>query len=110
VADLLTLEEIARDPAAAAQLPAEARARLLARALAVVGALAAPAVAVNGGPPPEPREPDRLLTAEEAAQMLGAPPAWLRRHPRLPFVRKLGHRTVRFSEAGIRRWLAARRP
>ena len=52
---------------------------------------------------------DRLLNPEEAAQMIGVTVAWLsRRSRRLPFARKLSHKVVRYSEAGIRRWLTAR--
>lgn len=54
--------------------------------------------------------PDRLLTSEEAATMLGVDVRWLyRRADKLPFTRKLGPRTLRFSEAGIRRWLETRK-
>jgi predicted DNA-binding transcriptional regulator AlpA len=113
----MTLDEILSDPAAAARLGAAERAALLGKALVAVSVLAAaPAIAVNGNgatpPASEPRpEPDRTLDLAEAATLLGVKPAWLTRHARtLPFTRKLGHRTVRYSEAGIRRWLAARRP
>ncbi len=54
-------------------------------------------------------EPDRLLTLDQAARRLGVTPAWLRRHSRtLPFARKMGHRTLRFSSAGIDRWISRR--
>lgn len=49
---------------------------------------------------------DRLLTLQEASEALGVRSAWLRRHWRgLPFSRKLGRRTLRFSAAGLGRWL-----
>ena len=47
--------------------------------------------------------PDRLLTAKEAADLLNVTPRWLYRR-QLPFAR-LSRRAVRFSEAGLRRWL-----
>lgn len=51
-------------------------------------------------------EPDRLVTKAEAADRLGVTPAWLSRHAgALPFTRKLGRKTVRFSVRGIERWL-----
>jgi predicted DNA-binding transcriptional regulator AlpA len=57
-----------------------------------------------------PSEPDRFLTAEEAAPVLGVTPRWLYRHSRkLPFARRLSRKALRFSEAGLRRWAAARR-
>lgn len=49
---------------------------------------------------------DRLLTVPEAASLLHVSPWWLYRKARsLPFARKLGRRTLRFSEKGLRRWL-----
>ena len=56
-------------------------------------------------------ESDRALNAAEAAAMLGVSPQWLYRHARLlPFARKLSRKKTVYSEAGIRRWLAMRRP
>ena len=53
------------------------------------------------------RQPDRLLSPSEAAVMLGVTISWLHRHHRqLPFARKLSRKTLRFSELGLRRWLA----
>ena len=47
---------------------------------------------------------DRLLTAEEAAPIAGLTVRQLKTR-RLSFRKKLGHRTVRFSERGLRAWL-----
>lgn len=58
-------------------------------------------------PPPEPSRNgpgERLLTAEEAAVRLGLDVAAVGRR-RFPFRVKLGRRTVRYSEAGLVRWL-----
>lgn len=53
---------------------------------------------------------DRLLTVEEAAQIARVSKRWLyARASNLPFTRKLSHKVVRFSEAGLRKWLATRR-
>lgn len=53
---------------------------------------------------------DRLLTVDEAAARLGlTAKALYRRAARLPFTRKLGARTLRFSEKELERWLASRR-
>jgi hypothetical protein len=58
-----------------------------------------------------PTEPDRLLTPEEAAEIMGVSPRWLRRRAKaLPFARRLSRKALRFSETGLRRYLAARRP
>ena len=68
------------------------------------------------GPParaqtPAPDPADRLLTTEEAAKILGATPRWLYRHAdELPFSRRHGRKFLRFSEAGIRRWMSRRSP
>lgn len=53
---------------------------------------------------------DRLLTAKQAAEVAGVSPKWLYRHARsLPFARRLSPRVVRFSEAGLRKWLPTRK-
>lgn len=57
---------------------------------------------------PHDQEKDRLLTAEEAATLLGMSKDWLfRHHAKLPFTRRIGRRAVRFSSAGIQKWLGA---
>ena len=67
------------------------------------------AVRLNGRAPAA-EEPDHLLTLTRAAERLGVTPSWLRRHAgTLPFVRRLGHKTVRYSSAAITRWLAGAR-
>ena len=53
---------------------------------------------------------DRLLDAEEAANMLSVSPDWLYRNARrLPFTRKLGPKMLRFSCQGIQKYLATRK-
>jgi len=53
---------------------------------------------------------DRLLTADQAAEILSTSPDWLYRHAgRLPFTRKLGPKMLRFSYQGIQKWLASRK-
>jgi len=55
-------------------------------------------------------EDDRLLTADEAAPLLGVTPHWLYRHwKQLPFARRLSRRTLRFSEVGLRKWQAVKK-
>jgi predicted DNA-binding transcriptional regulator AlpA len=54
---------------------------------------------------------DRLLDADEAAQLLGVSPDWLyRQAKKLPFSRKLAPKLLRFSHQGILKWLATRKP
>src|SRR5262245_2211120 len=56
------------------------------------------------------REVDRMLTAEEAAEMLSMGTDWLYRNAKkLPFTRKLGPKMLRFSEQGIIKWLATKK-
>jgi predicted DNA-binding transcriptional regulator AlpA len=53
---------------------------------------------------------ERLLTVEQAAEMLSMSPDWLYRHAKkLPFTRKLGPKMLRFSYQGILKWLATRK-
>jgi predicted DNA-binding transcriptional regulator AlpA len=55
-------------------------------------------------------EPDRLLTPEETAAILDVDVRWLYRHAaKLPFTRRISRKNLRFSEAGLRRWLAAKK-
>ncbi len=56
-------------------------------------------------------QPDRLLTPQEAATILGQSVPWLYRHAaKFPFTRRISRRNLRFSEAGLRRWIAAKTP
>jgi excisionase family DNA binding protein len=50
----------------------------------------------------------RLLTIDEAAERMSVSRDWLYRTKDLPFRRKISPKAVRFDEAGIDRWLAAR--
>jgi predicted DNA-binding transcriptional regulator AlpA len=50
-------------------------------------------------------EADRLLTAEEAAEMISMSTDWLYRNAKkLPFTRKLGPKVLRFSSQGIQKY------
>jgi predicted DNA-binding transcriptional regulator AlpA len=52
-------------------------------------------------------ETDRLLDVHEAAVMLCVKPRWLyRRSAKLPFAKRLSPGVLRFSEAGIRAFMA----
>jgi hypothetical protein len=53
---------------------------------------------------------DRLMTADEVAATLGVPKRWVqRRARRLPFARLISAHAVRYSAAGLKRWLEHRR-
>jgi hypothetical protein len=55
-------------------------------------------------------KPDRLLAVDAAAERLGVTPRWLYSHSgELPFTHRLSRKALRFSEAGIERFLAAGR-
>lgn len=67
---------------------------------------AAPGSALMEATPPE---NDRLLTAEDLAKRFGRSLDWVYRQAKhWPFTRRLTRRTMRFSEAGMLRWLGAR--
>lgn len=54
-------------------------------------------------------EPDKLLDAEKAAEMLGHSEIWLYRNSkRLPFSVRMG-RSIRFSRKGIEKWIEAQK-
>lgn len=56
-------------------------------------------------------EPPRLLTPEQAAEIIGVNPKWVLRNTKgVRFRRDLSRKVVRFEEAGLRRWAAVRRP
>lgn len=62
----------------------------------------------HGMPPPE---KDRLMRPEELAQILDQNIRWVYRHaPQWTFTRRLSRKCLRFSEAGLRRWIAAKKP
>jgi len=108
------LADLLARPERAAELPREAIPPLLCQLSALQSALMVRLLALpaRGNAKPEaPSEEDRLLTPEEAGKMLSTTPRWLyRHHRRLPFTRRLSRKALRFSEAGLRRWLAARNP
>lgn len=110
-----TLADLARNPERVADVPLPAVPSLMAQAAALQATLAA-RLARDPITPDQPacaqaRESERLLTPPEAAALLGVTVTWLYRHAgRLPFARRLSRKALRFSEAGLRRWLASRKP
>jgi excisionase family DNA binding protein len=60
---------------------------------------------------PNVSQQDTLLTTEKAAELMGVTPRWLYRHAgKLPFTRRISRKNLRFSEAGLRRWITLRKP
>lgn len=52
------------------------------------------------------RDEDRLLTIDQVAHRLAVSKDWVYRNGnRLTFTRKLGMKLVRYSEAGLQKWL-----
>jgi predicted DNA-binding transcriptional regulator AlpA len=101
------LDDLAAAPARAAGLSADARQVLLVRAAAALAALAAIPLPVAGASASH--QADQLLDVEEAAGRLAVSRDWLyRRASRLPFTIRLGPGAVRFSAAGLERWLRRR--
>jgi len=101
------LRELLADPGRVVDLtPDEALSAIEALA-ALRAALAARLRAMPEAPKPDGHAlEDRLLTAEQAAERLGLRPSQVyRRAARFPFTRRLGRETVRFSEAGLVRYL-----
>jgi len=106
------LRQMGADPSALHALTPEADRALAASLRAALGA-EEPSAAAGPVPTVAPAAwgADDLLTAPEAAAMLKISPRWLYRHAKtLPFARKLSKKVLRFSRAGIARWLATKRP
>ncbi len=109
-APLPSLDQLAADPARVRDLPPEVARDLFPKVAALHAALQVRAVSLDGAAQPEAPEWDRLLTPEEAAQILGVTVKWLYRHAkRFSFTRRLSRKCLRFSEAGLRKWQAAKR-
>lgn len=54
---------------------------------------------------------DRWLTTDETADLLKVDRKWLyRRAKGLPFCRRLSRKKLLFSEVGLQRWMANRKP
>lgn len=106
-----TLADLLQSPERIAELPVESVPSFLAQLATLQSGLYARLLLHPARPPveAETNEDDRWLTAEEAAPLIGVTPRWLyNRWKQLPFSRKLSHKVLRFSEKGIRRYLAGK--
>ena len=99
------LHELLAEPAGAGDATPEEAAAALHELAVLLSVLTS---RLNGAPAPAqadtPAGSDRLLTEAEAAERLSVPPRWLRGR-RLPFRIKVSPRRVRYSEAGMERWM-----
>lgn len=106
------LDALLADPSRATHVPREEAVALLVAISTLHVALLTAASRPSTVVPRESERPneDRMLDVEEAAALLGVTKRWLYRHAKqLPFTRPISPKILRFSEAGIRRWLASRR-
>src|SRR5438876_1735786 len=105
----VSLDEIARDPAKGASLPAITRAGLLAQCAVVMAALAASMVASKDVHKPAPDVSLDVVTTKQLAEIWLMPEAKIRdlcRTGRLP-AKKLGNKEWLISVAGLRELLKA---
>lgn len=84
------------------------------QALAQLRLAARPSANGNGrrpgpGPDIQPKREEKLIDVREAAEIMAVKERWLYdRADRLPFTRRPGPRTLRFSKPGLLRWLETR--
>ena len=107
VAAVPTLTDLLGDPARISALPVGAVAELRGQ-LAKLDTLLLCRL-LTSEKPQTGIDGDRLLTASDAARKLGATKDWLYRHANtLPFAVRVGKKHLRFSEAGIDRYIRQR--
>ena len=103
---LVALDEAIREA------PAEERAALVVQILVLAGQAAA-GMAMATRLPEEQSGVECLLTPAQAARVIGGDVSlkWLYRHTKgLRFRRDLSRKCIRFEEAGLRRWIAVKKP
>jgi len=104
VAAVPTLADLLGDPARISKLPRDAIAELRGQ-IATLDTLLLSRLLVGEEVQPG-TNGDRLLTAAEASRKLGATEDWLYRHATtLPFAVRVGKKHLRFSEAGMERYI-----
>jgi len=113
-ADRELLDELERDPVLASEVPMTDVPSVLAAVarreaqLATARVLLAARLVSRGATHERGVENERLLSTQETAIRCGMSVDWLYRHAgTLPFARRIG-RSLRFSEAGLVRWIAGR--
>ena len=103
-----TLDYLRAHPSLIAKLPQPVLAAVYVDVARLEAALLAALLVANQGMAQSPTpEPDRLLTPDEAARLLGTTKTWLYRNaPKLAFTKRLTRKTLRFSENGLRKYLS----
>ncbi|MGA7624395.1 MAG: hypothetical protein WB630_23755 [Candidatus Acidiferrales bacterium] len=102
-----TLTDLLGDPARISALPRDAIAELRGQ-IAKLDTLLLSRLLAGAESQPS-KDGDRLLTAAEAAQKLSATQDWLYRHANtLPFTVRVGTKHLRFSDAGMERYIRQR--
>ena len=56
-----------------------------------------------------PHDGDHLLNLKEAAKVLSVSKDWLYKHKKLPFVKRLGPKMLRYSYQGIQEYIASKK-
>ena len=110
------IEALVTNPSTASELPMHQIPALVAELAseqatlsALQGVLTARLLASQENAATSAESTDRLLTAEQVATILGVTKRWVeRRARRLPFARRLSAHAVRYSESGLKRWMANR--
>ena len=65
----------------------------------------------NSHPPRRAQEQERLLNANQVAEVMGVKPRWVYDHAySLPFTCRIGPRSIRFSSGGLKKYLSQFRP
>ena len=101
-----SLDELARNPTRAAELPCDVITALMAQCAALQVALAARLASAPSGLRPAATQ-DTTLDADKIARELGVKRRWVFRHAdQLPFVRRISRNSIVCSEADLRRWRA----
>ena len=111
-----SIASLIANPSTAAEIPTQEIPALIAKLAseqatlsALQGLLTARLLAPNEHAATASESADRLLNAEQVATILGVTKRWVqRRAPRLPFARRLSAHAVRYSESGLKRWMANR--
>ena len=103
-----TIEELIANPEKVDTLSHQEAMNMMAR-ISSIQPLLLGRLAFLGNEKKEAKAPDRLLTVKEASKVLGYSVDWLYRHSnKLPFAKRITPHRLRFSEAGIEKYIKNR--